>query len=208
MTCNDQCRFNVCGDGDQGPTEACDEGDDNALELLACAPDCSRIVQAKHIVISPSPSRSGRDLGSNPVATADSDCPSGYKAMFSYGTARRATTSPFESRNAVDWVIQPYTIYLNAYENLIWATREVPLLGVEKGAFVGLENAIAIVVDCFVSNMNIDGTTLTSDNCNGWSTNNSGYATCGIPYSTTESYLVADGPDDCNGNTSFYCVEQ
>jgi hypothetical protein len=200
----------VCGNGEVEGDEVCDEGEDNALELLACAPDCSRIIVAKYIVISDS--REDENLGSNPVAAADSLCPAGYKAMFPYGTTRRATTSPFENKNAIDWVLQPYTYYVNTYENLIWITRSVPLLGVDDGEFHDLVSPISSVVDCFVTNLNVDGTTLQTNNCNGWSTSN-GTASrqCGVPIFTTHEFIAADlDPVTCSGNgyISFYCVEQ
>jgi hypothetical protein len=89
----------------------------------------------------------------------------------------------------------------------------VPLLGIENGGFVGLENIVAYVVDCFLSNMNIDGTTLNADNCAGWSTESSGStATCGVPLFPDEGYLVyvesGGVSPNCAGNFNFYCVEQ
>ena len=200
-----------CGNGRVEGDEACDDGEDNGLYLDACAPDCSRIIVTKHIVASPGTPLAGGDLGSDPVATADSRCPSGYKAMFAYGTVRRAGTQPFDTTHSIDWPIQPYTYYVNTYENLVWITDEVALLGVRDGHFVGLVTAILQGTDCFVSNIAVDGTTLNANNCAGWSSANSpDRKQCGMPIFTTADYLdAANSTANCSTSyTNFYCVEQ
>lgn len=207
LACTAGCLENVCGDGDRGPNEGCDEGEDNGLGLLRCAPDCSQIIQKKRIIIS-NPPFDDENFQPDPVATVDAACPSGYKALFAYGSDRRATTVPFKSVNAVDWVLKPYTYYYNVLENPIWLTREVPLLGVENGAFVGLENGISETSYVYVSGLNVDGTTLGSDNCQGWSSVNTGYSKrVGIGLSTDEGYLF-DSTSDCGYQVLVYCVEQ
>jgi hypothetical protein len=197
----------VCGNGDVEGDEACDDGEDNGLDLLACAPDCSRIIQAKHIVLSDTVD-DGR-LSPNPVAAADSTCPAGYKALFAYGTSRRATTTAFEIRNPIDWVLQPYTYYLNVNENLVWMTNEVALLGIEDGAFVGLANQPGFATYVIASNMKIDGTTLMSENCQGWnSIQDTESKRYGFPLATDEGYLYNADLSPCGYQIAFYCVEQ
>jgi hypothetical protein len=186
--------------------EACDDGEDNGLFLNACAPDCSRIIVKKRIVMSEVVH--GGNLQPNPVAAADARCPSGYRAMFVYGTDRRATTRPFESIEPIDWAIQPYTYYVNASDSLVWITRDVPLLGVENGQFVGLEGALVKVTECFASNMNIDGTTMTADNCDGWTTEDHDVTKqCGLSLYPNEAYL-AFGSGRCENPLVFYCFER
>jgi hypothetical protein len=204
--CNAQCKRNVCGDGDQGPGEGCDDGAENGLTLLACAPDCSRIIEAKHIVVSPE--MQGEKLQPNPVAHADAQCPSGFKALFGYGNERRATTIPFGNANAVDWVLRPYTYYVNTSENLIWLTRETPLLGVESGAFVGLTNPISQYTLAIISNLNPDGTLLETDNCEGWSGVDETFSThIGLPLASDSGFLDYTVLA-CGYLVAFYCVEQ
>jgi hypothetical protein len=86
QACLEDCTLNVCGDVDHGPDEACDDGDDNALELGACAPDCSRIIEAKQIELSTLIDNG--QFGANPVTFADGHCAAGYKAMFAAGQAQ------------------------------------------------------------------------------------------------------------------------
>ena len=205
--CNALCKENVCGDGDRGPTEGCDDGTENGLELLRCAPDCSRIIEVKHILVAERELTDER-LQPNPIAKADAECPAGYKALFAYGSQRRATTIPFKSANAVDWVLRPYTYYVNSTENLIWLTRDVPLLGVETGQFSGLLNTIGYATRAYISNLNVDGTTFVTDNCDGWSTSNSSYSKhFGMSLFTDAGYLDHD-VTSCGHYVTFYCVEQ
>jgi hypothetical protein len=157
--CKANCTLNVCGDGDVGPGEKCDEGAANGLGLLKCAPDCSRMIVKKKIVVS-TVLPDGGYLGPNPVAKADSFCPQGYKALFVFGDTRRATTSANEVKNPIDWVISPYTYYYNSQSNPLWLTDSVALLGVRNGTFLALENPVSIISDVSVSGLAADWTTL------------------------------------------------
>lgn len=119
-----------------------------------------------------------------------------------------ATTIPFGNANAVDWVLRPYTYYVNSSENLIWVTRETPLLGVKNGAFVGLANPISQYTRTIISNLNPDGTLLETDNCEGWSGVDETFSThIGFPPLSDAGFLdytvVA-----CGYLVAFYCVEQ
>jgi hypothetical protein len=197
-----------CGNGQVEGDEQCDDGEDNGLGLDRCAPDCSRVIQAKRIVLL-DPALDDELLAPNPVATADSYCPSGYKALFAHGSERRATTVPFKNVSPIDWVLTPYTFYVNAVDNLVWLTRDVALLGVEGGAFVGLANPIGQITHVVVSNLNIDGTMLVTDNCNGWTSPYSMFDKhYGFPLSTDETFLKDTSPNDCGYDVSLYCVEQ
>jgi hypothetical protein len=204
--CNAKCVANICGDGDQGPDEGCDDGEDNGLGLLRCAPDCSRVIEIKHIVIGDP--MEDEYFQPDPIAKVDATCPSGYKALFSYGTDRRATTVPFKSVNSIDWVLTPYTYYVNQSENLVWMTRDVALLGVENGAFIGLDNYIFNSTYAFVSNLNVDGTNRTSKNCQGWSVVSSlETKAVGSSLLTDEGYLETTELE-CGYQVLVYCVEQ
>ena len=197
----------VCGKGRVEGDEVCDDGEDNGLGAYRCAPNCSTVIEIKHIVIG---SQMGEDMSPDPIASVDSSCPSGYKALFAYGTERRATTVPFKSVNPIDWVLRPYTYYYNHYENPIWLTREVAMLGIDNGEFVGLENSVSGPTYVVVSNLNIDGTTLGADNCNNWhSDSSSSVKQYGLPLSVTnEEYLVSSDTMPCGYAVAVYCVEQ
>lgn len=196
----------MCGNGKKDAGEACDNGAENGLELLRCAPDCSRVIVAKHIKLGNEVSN-GR-LQPNPVAIADATCPVGYKALFAFGAVRRATTSANKVSNPIDWVIQPYTQYVATTENPLWLTDSVALLGVRNGAFVGLENAVDGATQVMLTGMKADWTTLGTDNCNGWSASQGDGKHYGFALSKTIGFLYDDATITCEGVASFYCVEQ
>jgi hypothetical protein len=197
-----------CGNGVVEAGETCDKGAENGLELARCAPDCSRIIQIKHIKLSPE--HQGGNLQPNPVAAADASCPVGYKALFAYAAVRRASTSPNNLANPIDWVIQPYTYYVNETENPVWLTDDVALLGMRKGAFSPLQNQINGAVAVVLTGLNGDWTTLGTDNCNGWSSSNAGYSKhYGLSFSQDIGFLYSgDELISCDAVVNFYCVEQ
>ena len=209
QACKLDCTSNICGDGDVGPEENCDEGAENGLGLLKCAPDCSRVIVDKQIVIS-SQMPNGSFGGANPVDFADSHCPAGYKALFAFGNLRRATTVGNEVTNPVDWVLAPYTYYYNSQSNPVWLTDDVALLGVRDGAFVGLENPIRpLVTENSISGLTADWTTLGSDNCNGWTNLNSGSnKSVGWTFADDISFIVDATLSSCSASAVLYCVEQ
>lgn len=196
----------MCGNGTKEAGEACDDGAENGLELLRCAPDCSRVIVAKHIMLGTE--RSNGNLQPNPVATADATCPVGYKAMFGYGSVRRATTSANKVSNPIDWVIQPYTQYVTLTENPIWLTDSVALLGVRNGAFVGLENAIDGATQVMLTGLKADWTTLGTNNCNGWTSPTGDEKHYGFASSKSIDFLYGESTSGCNYTASFYCIEQ
>ena len=200
----------VCGDGNVDPGEACDDGADNGLGLLRCAPDCSTIIQVKHILLAER-ELIGTNQTPNPVAAADASCKVGYKALFAYSNVRRATTIPFKVANAVDWVIKPYTYYYNARENPVWLTDAVALLGIRNGQFSVFENTVSNATAYAITGLNPDYTTLGFDNCNGWSSvRDSFLVRRGVVSGKDASFvLFEDGTAPCgNFNITFYCVEQ
>src|SRR4051794_39739893 len=66
---------------------------------LAVAVKALHAETGKHIIVSPEVQ--GEKLQPNPVAFADAQCPAGFKALFGYGSSRRATTVAFGNRNAI-----------------------------------------------------------------------------------------------------------
>lgn len=207
-SCKADCTLNVCGDGDQGPSEGCDDGSGNGMELGSCAPDCSRVVEKRIIALSAA-SVAGGDFGPNPVALADAQCEPGSKAMFAYGDQRRATIVPFEYVSPIDWPVEPYTYYYNAADQPVFMTDGVPLIGVRRGAFVGLENYVLDVVAPTASGVGLDYVTLQSNNCNGWSSSGASYTfSHGLPVQVDQEFLVRP-PQGCDyGAVFFYCLEQ
>lgn len=198
-----------CGNGVVEAGEGCDRGAENGFELLRCAPDCSRVIEAKHIVVANTELPNAR-LQPSPVAAADATCKTGYKAFFAYGATRRATTSALKAVNSVDWVIRPYTYYYNDRENPVWLTDATPLLGVRNGAFTKLENEISQTTAVILTGLNPDYTTLGTDNCDGWSTIQETYSKhYGLPGDSTIGFMFSSDTIACGSYAvSFYCVEQ
>lgn len=216
--CLEGCILNVCGDGQLDPgIEACDDGEDaNVLEVGACAPDCSTVIEEKEIVLGDY--FDSGDFGNNPVSFADSRCEPGYAAMFAYPDVREATTVAFDSVGATDWVLTPYTAYVRPDGTLVWITDDVPLLGVRAGAPQPLVNS---VVDpncgqfCFalreVTGLATDWTTKVTETCSLWTSASAGAtAAVGNPYLTDDFIDNGDNLpcDDLNVFTGVYCVEQ
>ena len=215
--CLEGCILNVCGDGQLDPgIEACDDGEaNNVLEVGACAPDCSTVIEEKEIVLGEAVNDG--NFGNNPVSFADSTCEPGYAAMFAYPDVREATTVAFDSVGATDWALAPYTAYVRADGTLIWITDDVPLLGVRAGAAQPLVNSVLdpnCAPFCFanrvVTGFATDWTTKATETCNLWTSSNSGVsAAVGNPY-TDDDFIDSGENLQCDGLalTSVYCVEQ
>ncbi len=216
--CRPDCTPASCGDGDLwAGVEACDDGEgDNVLEVGACAPDCSRVIEEK--VIELGSEISDGDFGNNPVAFADSACGPGSLAMFAYPNVREAALDPFDSSRAVDWVLRPYTAYTREDGTLLWITDDTPLLGVREGA---QEDLLAGVVPgcplCInlsaITGLDDGWTTAVANSCSLWSSGSPGIEPdLGDPYSVDE--FIVDGNPGFHGDCeslSFvyvYCVEQ
>lgn len=209
MACNAECKLNVCGDGDMGPTEGCDDGAANALALDACAPDCSKVIDKKYIIVSTT--MTTPNFNHIEVGHADSLCPPSYKALFSFGLDRRATTTANQSVSPLDWVLTPYTAYTNSEGEVVWITDDVPLLGIRSGSFQSLEATIATAGAPIITGMNADWTTLTANSCNGWfSTSSSFVMSYGYSfYEDTRFLNTASTATHCDaGMASVYCIQQ
>ncbi len=220
--CRPDCNLARCGDGDVwAGGEGCDDGDgNNVLEIGACAPDCSRVIEEK-VITGGNFIAGGGDFGNNPVAFVDSTCDPGFSAMFSVAGVREASESPYSGDGATDWVLQPFTAYVNTDGELVWITDETPLLGVRAGDSVPLESPVFLENDFmvrFISGMNANWTTSGSNTCNGWS---SDLETDEFRYGDVTSTVdfLSDATTECDGwgtpaNGSFinltcvYCIEQ
>jgi hypothetical protein len=209
----------VCGNGIVEVGEACDNGDENALEPGACAPNCSTIIQTKRLQMSGE--INGAAFQPNPVAYADSRCPPGYKAMFAFSNARVATTVGWQTVNSIDWPVKPFTAYYNLDDVLVWVTDEVALLAIRDGARqLPIDPFFPCPMFCLgfkmVSGLLDDGTTSVSATCDGWTTTNQGFVYNQGSFTTLEYQTGTngcpglDGDDDPNTLSfpRFLCVEQ
>ncbi len=145
------------------------------------------------------------------VAIADSVCETelgtGARAMFSEGTTRRATVTPLVGDGAIDWVLHPWTRYSSANGDLVWITDATPLLGVHDGAMEDLLAPIWIDPENnpAFTGMNTNWTTLTGDDCNGW-TSPVGSMASGNPWFVEPDFLRLPGNSTCGNSRGLYCV--
>jgi hypothetical protein len=193
--------------------EACDDGVNAGEEIGDCAPDCSTTVEARLIRLSqgsfPANFGAGQD---DDVAFADAQCPVGYKAMFVDGVHRVASVAPMMGNGQVDWVIQPWTQYVNALDEEIWTTTSLRLLGVtDDHAWSGLLHSVVPDIDFAWTGMYGDYTTSTHT-CSGWTVTSGADGSSGQAHQTSS---LAVGPDQdanlfavCGVSHEFYCVEQ
>jgi hypothetical protein len=220
--CRPDCNLARCGDGDVwAGGEGCDDGDgNNVLEIGACAPDCSRVIEEKVIELGEMLTITDGDFGNNPVAFADATCDPGYLAMFSYPNVREAALDPFDSSGSIDWVLQPYTAYTRNDGTLLWITDDQPLLGVRDGEQGPLLEPLLPACQgfCFTyrtaTGIDTGWTTRVENTCSLWSSSSPALdVSLGGPYSVTDFLDYDDAGDgyQCDGLNwlvSVYCVEQ
>ncbi len=200
----------ICGDGRVEGGEVCDDGPDPELLPGACAPNCRARIETRRIQLSASATRG--DLGPDPVATADGLCSAGFRALFADGRTRRATTVPNTSSEPVDWVLRPYTAYVNGAGALLWVTDEVALLGVRQGVAQPLRNPIVPFEQnppAALTGLTPHWTTLELDDCQGWSSAAPGdLHNAGIPWIPDDGGFLNNGAvGPCDAFDHVYCVE-
>ncbi|HMJ13371.1 MAG TPA: DUF1554 domain-containing protein [Polyangiaceae bacterium] len=213
------CAEARCGDRIVEGTEFCDDGVNAGSKAGDCASDCSAIVTTKRIVKGQDAVRT--DFARNGVAqllaTVDANCPAGYKAMFSDGQLRIATVTPNKGDGQKNWVLRPWTRYVNANAEEIWTTTAVALLGISSG---GIQRALfnPIVPGSawgYITGMNPDWTTLgAGKNCEAWTAwTASAQMQFGAASNVSTEFLragdSAEGTFVCNSSPwTLYCVEQ
>jgi hypothetical protein len=211
------CGKIVCGDHRVEGPEVCDDGMNLGAAVGDCAPDCSKLVDQKRIVQSNAGVHAdfARNGAGALVSTADSYCPTGFKALFASGTQRVASTTPNAGTGQVDWVLKPWTRYVNANGQPIWLTNKTALLGVSGTGFSGLTNAIVPGSNSgYITGMRSDWTILqTNRNCSGWtSIASAAQIMIGIG-GATDARFLEQAPDftyPCSDVNSWrlYCAEQ
>lgn len=201
----------VCGDGQQDDGETCDDGVNAGQHEGDCTPDCSALVQQKLIRLSQNSTPANFAPDMNPVAVADSFCPAGYLAFFADGVNRVASVAPLAGNGQVDWVLQPWTEYVNPDGDHMWTTTELLLLGVaDDNTWAGLENPLTPDIDFGFTGLFEDYTTSTLT-CSGWSTTSGIAASAGQVHETTQQFVgpPLDGQGGiCSVSQQFICVEQ
>ncbi len=207
-----------CGDGVVEDGEICDDGVNAGADVGDCAPDCSTEVEIREIVLS-SETFTGDLAGAGPgsiIENVDDGCPFGYRAMFSDGADRIATVTGNTGDGQVDWVLRPWTAYVNEDGDLLAITDGAALLGVHGGVFMNLENAVDPGNNGGAwTGMNQDWTAMpANENCNNWTNATNSYQMMqGIPGMTSAAFLRQS--DDFTypcGDQGFtrplYCAEE
>ena len=139
--CTKDCKLAPrCGDGKVNDvSEVCDDGADNGFAVGNCNLACSGKITEKTIRATEPTDLSG-------IEDADLVCEnyvgSNYRALLVDGTTRVASETPYRGDGEVDWVLLPYTRYVNESGSLVWVTDSVPLLAVRNGQVSPLLNPI------------------------------------------------------------------
>lgn len=206
----------VCGDGIVHIDEVCDDGLNVGETEGDCATDCSAVVLRKQIVLSDDRTNGRFGDGSLSVVNfADAHCQDGHKAMFVYGDERVATIEPHDGDGQVDWVLEPWTEYVNADGERIWTTQSIALLGVdENGNWAGLDHPIADAGTDAWTGMR-DDYTAHDITCSDW-TEDDPFGSLvegsnGLASATDQNVVGTDrdfGRGYCFFEHSFFCAEQ
>ena len=146
------------------------------------------------------------------IENLDDACPFGYRAMFSDGVDRIATDTPLVGDGQVDWVLEPWTAYVNEEGDLLAITDAAALLGVHGGVFANLDNAIGTV--SVYTGLNQDWTAMqANENCNNWTNATNSYQMMtGVSSQTSAQFLRQSqdftyGCSDQGFTRPIYCVE-
>jgi hypothetical protein len=165
--CTKDCKLAPhCGDGKiNDASEVCDDGENNGFGTGNCNPACSGVVTEKIL-------RTTDPLNTSGIEDADLICQtyvgSQYRALLVDGTNRVASKNPYRGDGQVDWVLLPYTRYLNQMGALVWVTDDVALLGVRNGRPSSLLNPI-VPVDFSVAWAGVQQDWTTSaETCQNW----------------------------------------
>ncbi len=204
-----------CGNGDLDGDEVCDEGGDNGVGAGDCAPDCSAFVQERTIVAAQTNYSSAFAFGEDSViAVVDAGCAAefgaGAVALFAYGEERRATLTPFAGDDQIDWVLTPWTRYLNDEGDLVWVTESIALLGIDAdGDTHDLENPVWLPPENnpTFTGMNTNWTTQVDADCNGWTSVAGGTMASGNPWFVDYGDLLRlPGNSTCGNSRGLLCV--
>jgi len=143
--CTKDCKLAPrCGDDKVNDvSEVCDEGANNGFAVGGCNPACSGLVTVKRILATSMYMFAGA-LGG--VEDAEIICRtefgSQFRSMLVDGKTRIASRTPYKGDGQLDWVLNPYTRYVNSSGDLIWTTDSVALLGVRDGKSASLVGPI------------------------------------------------------------------
>ena len=219
--CTENCSSNECGDGLVAGEEACDEGEENGRGDGDCAPDCSTVVSTKVIRLNilNSTNMDGDMGGGDAPSVLDQGCVdsglAGYRAMFADGVARRASSTPNVGDGQIDWVLAPWTRYVNSLGAVVWTTDETALLGVDGGAIVALEAPIdttgGLGPGAVVTGMAENWVAHDGNMCNeSSSASPTNFRATADPSATLNGAYLDDnaGAVNCSIALKYYCVEQ
>jgi hypothetical protein len=205
--CNSNCTLGPrCGDRMINGAEVCDNGSDNALTVGACNPACTGTVNQKTIKIFNMFGGENGNLTNDWDPFCNTQFGPNYKALLVDGMTRIASATAYKGDGQVDWVLKPYTAYVNATLQPLWTTDAVALLGVRNG-----QRALLLGTfggsngDYAWAGFESDWTT-SSNNCGRWTipSANGGTALPLGPSATTAEVI----PIDCSSKSFILCVEQ
>ena len=218
--CTLDCKAAKCGDGFTQPGEMCDEGPNNGkLELDSCALDCGGTFS--HVLEIRVTGGTFQGLltknGLMGVGAADEICkttfmnfPGPWRALIVDDLTRIASATPWTGMGqSVDWVLQPYAIYVNVNQDanmkLVGVTGKERLLGKQGGQLV---NPIGLIGAPVWTGLNSDWTA-TGDDCVNWTTKSMEEdGSVGESSAKDGKYLHLEDKAACIESRHLYCVQQ
>jgi len=211
--CNSDCTLGPhCGDGKlNGMDEACDNGADNGLALGNCNPACTGVVRAKTIRIATGLFDASSGFTGELTHDWDGFCAAdfgfAYKALIvdHQYPARIATIAPNKGDGQMNWVLKPYTRYINTEGDIIWTTDSTALLGVRAGTTAQLQTPLLAQNGALAWSGFNDDWTLSSENCKEWGAYDNATTGRAIRLDKLQIQTVSGY---CNENYYLVCVEQ
>lgn len=204
--CTLACALPVCGDGFTNGDDNCDSGPQNGTGPGLCSADCKSQIsgQVKQIVVS-AMTFSGKLFaeGMTGIVAGDKLCGAGFDVMAAAPDVRAASTGPFDGQGQQDWVLDPYTAYVNKQNIVVFVTGASGLLGVVDGQPADLLAPIGAGKVW----TGLQPTWQTADaTCNGWNSS----AGSGIVGDAAQvsGQFISMGAQACDVKARLYCVQQ
>ena len=147
------------------------------------------------------------------VAGADALCRiefgPGYRGLITDGVRRVATVTANQGDGQLDWVLQPYTRYVNDSNALVWTTDSSALLGVSNGTHQALLAPISGDDGWGAWGGFRNNWTSNPSTCSGWSSSSASNSGASIIVSATAANMFPNNntASPCSATRRLVCVQ-